>query len=263
MFNAIDQVQKKSTLTEKYQFVNTKELVSKFVERDFTITKQVETKVNKLENKGFQKHFIEFSHPKLEELRQNLQIDSVPRILLTNSHNGTTGVQLKLALFRLICSNGLVVSTGNFGGVNLRHSKTVLDKVPLAIDSLIGRAFEIGERVQSLSALDVRALDAMTFAKAALELRLGAEVVNTMCPEALEIAMNLALNTRRQGDFGNSAWNVFNRVQETIIRGGIGFSNGSNKFIRIRQIKSAQSDLELNQGLWKIAEETIFTGKAA
>jgi hypothetical protein len=48
---------------------------------------------------------------------------------------------------------------------------------------------------------------------------------------------------RRYEDGTNSLWQVFNRVQENIIRGGY----------RVRRITSAAKDVEINRDLWNLA----------
>jgi hypothetical protein len=53
---------------------------------------------------------------------------------------------------------------------------------------------------------------------------------------------------RREEDAGNSAWVVYNRVQENLIRGIEGFS---------RPINSYLDNVRVNQLLWKGAETSL------
>ena len=74
----------------------------------------------KADNKGFQKHLVVFQN-------DDLQIDGNdgdtvhPRVLLTNSHDARNAFQFQAGLFRLICSNGLVISDHNFSALKIRH----------------------------------------------------------------------------------------------------------------------------------------------
>src|SRR5262249_23691338 len=40
--------------------------------------------------------------------------DSVPEILFLNAHDGTSAYQLRVGLYRAVCTNGLIVSQGVF-----------------------------------------------------------------------------------------------------------------------------------------------------
>ena len=66
------------------------------------------------------------------------------------------------------------------------------------------------------------------------------------------------LETRRYDDRGNSLWQVFNRVQENLIRGGQkDYSrrrdNGS-RHVRTRPVTGLAEDIRLNKSLWHLAE---------
>ena len=44
-----------------------------------------------------------------------------PQVLLTNSHDGKNAFTFTAGLFRMVCANGLVVSTKEFENVKMRH----------------------------------------------------------------------------------------------------------------------------------------------
>ena len=43
--------------------------------------------------------------------------DSVPEVVFLNSHDGTSAYQLRMGIFRVVCTNGLIVSRGCVPGV--------------------------------------------------------------------------------------------------------------------------------------------------
>ena len=65
--------------------------------------------------------------------------DAVPEILFLNSHDGTSAYQLRVGLYRAVCTNGLVVSVGAFPSFRVAHRGDVVANVVQA-------ALEIGER---------------------------------------------------------------------------------------------------------------------
>ena len=70
-----------------------------------------------------------------------------PQILLTNSNDGKNAFTFKCAIFRMVCENGLVVSTQDFADLKIRHMgytfeelqkqiRVVVDKLPLTVESM-------------------------------------------------------------------------------------------------------------------------------
>jgi hypothetical protein len=73
--------------------------------------------------------------------------------------------------------------------------------------------------------------------------------------------------TRHRGQEENNAWNVFNRVQESIIRGGYvtektiereGFNPVLVKGNRAREITNIKDRVQTNYKLWELAVETLL-----
>ena len=58
--------------------------------------------------------------------------DSVPEVVFLNSHDGTSAYQLRLGLFRAVCTNGLIVSVGAFPAYCVAHRGDVVDQVVTA-----------------------------------------------------------------------------------------------------------------------------------
>src|ERR1700751_6461233 len=45
-----------------------------------------------------------------------------PEVVLVNSHDKSSAYQLHCGLFRLVCTNGMVVSDGTFQRISIKHS---------------------------------------------------------------------------------------------------------------------------------------------
>ena len=62
---------------------------------------------------GFQKHLVVFRNNDI--IIEGKDNDTVyPQVLLTNSHDGKNAFTFTAGLFRLVCENGLVISTQEF-----------------------------------------------------------------------------------------------------------------------------------------------------
>ena len=66
--------------------------------------------------KGVQKHLVVFRNP--DVVINGDDGDTVfPQVLLTNSHDGKNAFQFQAGLYRLVCSNGLVIADTQFEAV--------------------------------------------------------------------------------------------------------------------------------------------------
>jgi hypothetical protein len=132
--------------------------------------------------------------------------DSIPEVVFLNSHDGTSGYQLRMGIFRVVCTNGLIVSRGAFPGYCVSHRGNVVDEV-------IARALDISERFEGLALqvdrMEQRALlpaEQVSFAERALMLRYPEPAESGMQPSQL-------LTCRRIEDEGEDLWSTLNRVQ--------------------------------------------------
>jgi Domain of unknown function (DUF932) len=54
---------------------------------------------------------------------------SVPEVVFLNSHDGSSAYQLRMGLFRVVCTNDLIVSRGAFPACCVPHRGNVVDEV--------------------------------------------------------------------------------------------------------------------------------------
>ena len=207
-----------------------------------TNAKQSKTKVPLRQNFGV--HITEFQHPDLYIKNSEGGVEARPTVVLLNSHDGSRPINFEMGLFRLVCSNGLMVKDKDFGGFKERHTKYTLQEVQNMIEQKMLGLNSTVEKINRWSGIEMSAKDRRAFAIDALALRLGEEKVAEDY-EIMEI-----LSPRRDADAPNTLWHTFNRVQENIIRGGYQMNNRT-----ARPITNPIQDMVLNQGLWSLADE--------
>ena len=102
--------------SKHYSFVPTNELVQALLNLGWELFsgKQNGSSVHS-------RHVVRFTNPDLGYM--DLRNDKVkPQIIIDNSHNDGSSAQLHMGLFRLVCTNGLVVSMpGLYTNVKFRH----------------------------------------------------------------------------------------------------------------------------------------------
>jgi len=102
-------------LSHIYKFIPTTEVMDVLAENNWLPTQvlQSTTRSGGAAKIPYKKHIIRFRNSENDALAAELG-DTFPEIVLTNSHNGTSSFKFHVGLFRLVCSNGLVIADQTF-----------------------------------------------------------------------------------------------------------------------------------------------------
>ena len=238
-------------VTQKYTPVKTQSLIETLQDKGYKVESVARTKVRKASKDGFQKHMVRLSHNDL--VLRNVG-DSRPEIVIVNSHDGLSSLKIMLGVYRLVCSNGMIVGK-TFAGFNVRHVGDIQSQIDTGLAAIAAKLPEIASRIEAFNGIMLSQNEQLDFARRALSMVL---------PKADTINYSSALNLRRSGDAGNSLWVVYNRLQEAILRGGVqyttAYQDDANKIVSIRHnttraVKSIDRQVELNQSLWDLASQ--------
>jgi len=239
-----------STMSQKYQFFPTSQVIAKMRSEGFMPVKAGQGKC-RIEGKGeYTKHIIRFRH---QDFLARSTGDEIPEIVLVNSHDGTSAYKLMAGLFRVVCMNGLVVSSFDMGTVNVRHSGrgSLIDDVIEGTYTVVEDLPKITSQVDAMKSTLVTLPQQEAFAKAALEVR---ETALAIEPAAL---LQPRRYQDRAEDDGNrrSVWKTLNVVQENLVRGGMEGVGSTGRRSSLRAIKNPNADLKTNRALWTLAQE--------
>jgi len=225
---------KAAHLTDKYVQTPTSRVVEDLMNLGWQVTKAQEVKSRKY--KGFQKHVVVFRHPDIM-IKGKDGDDAFPQILLTNSHDGKAAFNLRVGIFRLVCSNGLVISDADFNNVSIRHINYTFETLQTKIQEVIAKLPGLVQKINLFKSTQLTENQMTDFATKAAALRTKQRV------DVLEL-----LNADRPQDQGNDLWVVFNRIQEKLLGGS--YRAGQRK---ARSVKNFQKDIELNEQLFELA----------
>lgn len=176
--------------------------------------------------------------------------DSIAELVLTNSHDRSSAYQFDIGLFRLVCSNCMVTSIGDAGGIRVRHGKNVANGIIKGSHEHIEEVPRIAASVHRFRATEMDPAERQLFAEVSLEARYGPEWGH----KAPVVPAQL-LNARRSTDTGHDLWATFNRVQENLLKGGgLPGRSKTGRPVRTRAIRSVGEDVRLNRALWRLAE---------
>jgi len=209
-----------------------------------------EVKARKATTRGVQKHMVVFRNP--DVVINGDDGDTVfPQILLTNSHDGKNAFTFTAGLFRMICENGLVISTTQFEDVKMRHMGYTFEDLQVNIREMVARLPLTVESMNKMKQVEMEEKAALDFAKKALETRFDKKQV-----KRIKVDLKELLNPTRKEDMGNDVWSVFNVVQEKIIHGGFDYISGT-KVRKARKVKNFKQDQKINKELFDLALEYV------
>lgn len=248
-------------MSSKYRFVPTIEVVQAMIAQGFVPVSAQQARCRIPGKSDFTRHVLRFRTQEGMDALQgrhtpgvhNFVNDgpTVPELVLLNSHDGTSAYKLMLGMFRMVCTNGLIVASGSIEEIVARHSgrAELVQEVVEGSFRMIEQAPIATAQVAQWQQKKLTAPQQIAYATAALELR---DV--TIKPTAERL-----LAGRRYADQGNDLWTTFNRVQENMVRGGQGVhhiaANGRRGYRHTRAIKSVNEDTKLNRALWRLTEE--------
>ena len=236
------------SVSSRYAFVPTSQLVSRLRDAGWAPVSAVQQRVKLDERRGFQKHLIRFQRRDVVPVKG----EYTPELCLINSHDRSSAYQLHAGLYRFICANGMFVGDGDaFERVSIRHAGFTPDEVIDASFRILDQVPAITASVESFRARRLTDAESRAFAAAALRLRYDDPHTAPVGPEKL-------LEARRYEDAGDNLWNVLNRLQENLCRGGLQDESrrrvNGKRFPRTRAITGLDRNVKLNKELWSLAQ---------
>ena len=235
-------------VSDKYAFVATHKLLDTFRDSGYYPIMASESKARE-NNQGYQKHIIQFRS--LENLLRPNAKAEYEDIVLTNSHNRTSSFIVDLAIFRLVCSNMLVIPSKSFVHTSIVHVGFTEEKVKNAITEVTSYMPKIKEQVASFKTIHLTPSEEQMLANAAIDIRFD---TNTHYIKADEL-----LKVNHEEDEIPSLWNVYNRIQEAMIRGGVKMKNLiTNKSFTSKAINGIDATIKFNKELFEVVEKVAL-----
>jgi len=179
--------------------------------------------------------------------------DLIPEIVLTNSHDALSAFQLHAGIFRLVCSNGMVVADATIAKVCIKHVGYASVNVRLAGQALFQDLPKLTEKVESMQAIHMQSQEAEITARSAAMVRWPVDDTHTLPFDPVHL-----LECHRTADEKPTLWNVFNRIQENMVKGGVRYRTVNNRKQRTRRITGIGEDIRVNKALWSLAESMLL-----
>ena len=238
-------------VSKKYLFVNTETIIDDLEKLGWLPVQAAQRKSRKEGGTIFSKHMVAFQNPEIKITSADGD-DAYPRILLTNSHDGMQAFKFSVGIFRLVCSNGLVVADEQFSDFKIKHKGYTFGElrnvVRQAVEDLPNRVQVMNDMKNRILTEDEKrkmALDAMLIRAGVKELKYDEETITDI------------LDPKREADKGDDLWRVFNVIQEKVTQGDFHAALTGAKVRKVRKIKSFEKDMKVNKELFKLATALV------
>jgi hypothetical protein len=236
------------SVSSKFTHIPTFKVVEDMAQLGWSVVDAKQVKARK--GQGYQKHLVVFRNP--DVVINGADGDTVfPQILLTNSNDGKNAFTFTAGLFRLVCENGLVISTEQFNDVKMRHMGYTFEELQLQIRAMVEQLPLTVESMNKMKSIKLSEEQAKELATKALTTRFTEEQI-----QSVKIDLDLLLEPTRPEDKGSDLWSVFNVIQEKILEGDFTYMSGT-RIRKARKVKNFKQDLEINQKLFAMAAEFV------
>jgi hypothetical protein len=254
--------------SDRYEFINTMAVVNLLAREGWLPVLAQEQRIRTLDRAGFQKHLVRFRQPDSVITLEGLS----PEIILTNSHDGLNAYNLMAGFIKWICLNGLVVSSGLFASIKIKHFGHHADQIIEATHQIGQEMPRLADRVNTYQRIELSPIERQIFAESALitrfapsqsdEVILPAPNDDRMVINGRTFLIDRLLRPRREAEMKPTLWNTFNTVQEKMTQGNA-FENtvrtdeqGGIKIKRkVKGISAINESLRVNRGLWHLMDE--------
>lgn len=262
---SIVQTERAPTTSLKYKFYSTMDVIDGLRDHNWYPVKAQEQRVLKEGRLGYQKHMVRFRQ---EGTYLDKIGDLAPELILTNAHDGTTRYSIMAGFFKLACLNGLIVSEGQFGQINVLHLGRDQEEVIEASYKVIEEVPRLAKNISSYQKIELKPIEQTIFAESSLLMKYAQDDSKTSS-EGLQFHIDdrtfdipTLLKPLRVNDEDPTLWNIFNRVQEKMTKG--------NRFERtvhtapnghlvhkekVPGITGITESIRVNRGLWHLMEE--------
>lgn len=270
---------KAERLTDRYVSLHTSDLIPVMRDYGYVPVQAAQRKSRKVRaistisensleiSKSFQKspenhnaHLISFARADATE------VDLRPEIILYNSHDGSSSVQLYAGCYRFICSNGIVAGEG-FSN-RMYHSKTGLSGFEEMLRNTVENLPAMMERINALKQVQLSQEQQLQLAIKSVQTRWSIldksiAVEDRKGSYATDATIRNALAPSRAGDMHDDAFTVFNRIQEVVMRGKTSIESYTTAqpfgmIRKARPVAAVKESIRINSELWDACEDVAF-----
>lgn len=179
--------------------------------------------------------------------------DYAPELVLLDSHDGSSRLKLFLGFITFLCMNGCIAGDILYGASFMHISPDLMAQIMLELDDMGSHVDKLDKRVDAMKRYKVTDTERLVLADTAVKLRFGEDRSGDF---VADMRQKLLKPRRPSDESATTMFNALNVVQENAMRGGMHYTS-NNRLLRMRDVRSVTMTTNLNQALWKQAEELM------
>lgn len=246
-------------VSEKYTVANTYTVIQDMEKLGWKVVRAAQRRATKKSSGRFSYHMVALQNPDIKITKQvdggEEIVECFPQIILTNSHDGLSCFQFRVGLYRCICSNGLVISDAELSEFKIRHIYYSFENLRAVVGRILEALPSKVERMSQMSNVLLSEDQKLDFAKKALSIRKGVKEEELQADE--ETYKDLLTPVRKE-DEGSSLWNVYNVLQEKIVKGGYTTAEEGKKARKVRKVTSFIKELDFSRRIDEVAQSYLM-----
>lgn len=246
-------------LSNQYIFHNTESVIDDLAQLNWHPVAASQRTQRKNKASVYSPHMVTFQNPDIR-IQGADGDESIPQILLKNRHDGLGSFTMMAGLFRMICSNGLVIATETFSSVKIPHKGYSFEKVREIVAERVNALPGQVQIMNDMKNRDMTKDEQYELGLDGLLIRAGVKLGSNVDEKDLYDQDTVAqvLQSLHKEDRGNDLWSTFNTVQENLTKGNfMARKYGQERARRVRELKSFEKDIQFNQDLFKRATQFI------
>ena len=226
-------------VSERYNVINTMDVVNQFEQYGFEMSSVDSARVRSEAKSGHQQHMVRMAadYKMVGGLR--------PEVIIHNSHDGSKSLNIRVGLFRFVCSNGIVVGENLIPNLKIMHSNgnwsEILNEFIDSYEEKHNRQQEwVNQMMNTRMTLD----HAYHMAEKALKIRHADKRNNNDAVDPLELLL-----VKRREDKGDDAWSRFNVMQEHMVNGEYSKYDNDGNIRKAKIMTNVQELIRMNTEL--------------
>lgn len=227
------------TVSDRYVHLSTADIIQHMAAEGWEVA-SARAAQPRVRDPLFARHRVDFRRPGATKVG-----GIEPRIILINSHDGTSSARALAGYYRFVCSNGLVIGRTEAAATQ-RHVTAQAAQFVGDIQRMADVMAAAGDAYRRWMDKQLTAAQRTEYARLAGLLRF--RDADAFTPATL-------LERRRAEDDDGTLFAAFNAIQENTTKGGMRGINAAGRRMLSQPLSGIDSDATYNARLWQLTEE--------
>ena len=229
-------------VSEKYTFIPTTQVIGDMKSFGWEVYSAEQRSARTKVRNNHTKHLLRFRNESIPVVH-----GCYPEITLTNSHDGRNAFQFYVGLYSDETKSSFLMGGRSVENLRIKHQWYTLREVREITQKVVNYLPIIIEQIEVLHNNTVDVMGQRNYISSMLRTRWGSDYPNIMAD----------LLIRPMNHVEVTLWDVFKRVQDNVLNGGITYTLPSQRKQTVRAITNVDLKIDINQKLWEVTQGYI------